>query len=343
MRAYSIVIKNPKTGEIVKPASLAPLGLNATYASFDGNGINLPGALGIEIDAPVSAFATPTGPGAYLKIWGVSLAEIYQASDLNGLSIEVYAGMQKGLPLAKPKQYGLIFAGSINKAFGNWINTEMSLDLIDVADMGSPDAPKNIVLDWAQGQTLEAALTTTLANAFPGYTSTFSISADLVAPESIVGYYSSMVDLAKDVLAASLYIINDPTYTGVQIFQQQGAFSIYDGTTPTTPTILAFEDLIGQPTWIDTGTVQFKTVMRADLVLNDYVSFPTVAATQTAGGAPAFNSGLKNKSAFSGTYQITDIHHFGNFRQPDAASWNTTFNAIPAQAQANAASAPVSL
>ena len=339
MRAYSIVVTNPKTGEVIRSASSLPDG-KATYASFS-NGVNIPGALNVELDVPTSAFATPTGPGAFVKVWGVSLQEILQASDLNGMRVEVYAGMIKGLPLAKPEQYGLIVEGTINQAFGNWVGTEMSIDWVIVADMGSADDPKNIILNWAQGQTLQSALEATFATAFPGAEVSYAISDNLVAPESITGYYATMEQLSRDVLAASLSIMNDPNYQGVAIFQHGGSFSVYDGTSPTSPKPIAFEDLIGQPTWIDQGTVQFKCTLRADFQVGDFVSFPKVLATQTSAGAPPFGSGLKNKSSFDGTFQLTDEHHFGNFRQPDAASWNTTFNATSAQAQANAANAPV--
>jgi len=339
VRAYKIIITNPATGEVIKPTSQTGITDNVSYTSFV-NGVNIPGALNVEFDVPFSAFATPTGPGAYIKIWGVSLAEVFQAADLNGMSIEVYAGMIKGLPLAKPEQFGLIAQGTINQAFGNWLGIEMSIDFIVVADMGTADAPKNIILNWAQGQTLQSALTATFATAFPNAPVTFAISGNLVAPESIVGYYATVTELAKDVLAASLYIMNDPTYLGVQIFQKGGAFSIYDGTSAGTPKPLAFEDFIGQPTWIDQGTVQFKCNLRADLSVGDYVSFPTVVATQTASGASPFGSALKNKSSFEGTFQITDGHQFANFRQPPGESWNTTFNAIPASAAAIAANTP---
>lgn len=339
MRAYSIVVTNPNTGALVTTVSSPPSG--ATYASF-ANGVNLPGALNIELDVPAAAFATPGGDaGAFVKIWGVSIAEILQAADLNGMFVQVYAGMMKGLPLAKPAQYGLIIEGTINQAFGNWVGTEMSLDWVVVADMGSADAPKNIILNWVQGQTLQSALQATLATAFPSAKVKFAISGNLVAPESIVGYYATVEELARDVLAASRYVINDPNYLGVQIFQQQGSFSIYDGTSPTAPKPIAFEDLIGQPTWIDQGVVQFKTVLRADFIVGDFVSFPKVLATTSAASAPPFGSGLKNKSSFDGTFQLTDVHHYGDFRQSDAAAWNTTFNATSAEAQVNAANAPV--
>ena len=40
-------------------------------------------------------------------------------------------------------------------------------------------------------------------------------------------------------------------------------------------------------------------------------------------------SPFRNTSVFQGTFQLEMVRHVGNFRQPDAQSWITTFNAHP--------------
>jgi hypothetical protein len=70
--------------------------------------------------------------------------------------------------------------------------------------------------------------------------------------------------------------------------------------------------------------------MRGDINLGDMVSLPQSLVTTTA-QAMTNLSGTQNPSnslTFSGNYLVTDIHHYGNFRQPDAASWNTTLNMV---------------
>jgi len=45
-------------------------------------------------------------------------------------------------------------------------------------------------------------------------------------------------------------------------------------------------------------------------------------------------SALVNQAAAQqGTFLVTSIHHFGNFRQPDAYSWVTEFNAAALNVQ----------
>jgi hypothetical protein len=323
MRYYSIVLKEPSSGSIIRPKSLASLGLNATWTSFV-NGQTIPGAQNVELNVPTTTFAEPVG-AAYVRVWGVSLEEIGQANDLRGKSIEVYAGMQKGLPLAKPEQSGLILQGTINQAFGNWIGTDMTLDMIVVAGTGSQEEPKNIVHKWKKGTKLTDAIKQTLATAFPDYKADIQISPNLVLTNDDIGYYQTVGQYAEHVKNISSSIIGGG-YHGVRISLKQNTFSVFDGTTEKSPIKIAFEDMIGQPTWIDPLSVQFKTAMRADISVGDFIKFPPAITTQTEEGAPTQGSTLRSSSVFQGTFMVTQMTHFGNFRQPDAASWNTTFN-----------------
>lgn len=321
MRYYSIVITN-SSGDIIRPASLAPLNLPATYTSW-ANGQNLPGALDIELDVPVTAFALPMG-GAYVKISGVSLQEISQANDLNGMNIAVYAGMQKGLPLANPSQSGLIVQGQILQAFGNWIETEQSLDLEIVPNAGTLLAPANIVLDWKKNTPLSDAITTTLNAAFPSYKTNVNISSKLVLSADEPGYYGTLGQFAAYIKQVTQGIIGGD-YAGVDIILTQDTLSVSDGTTQTAPKQINFQDLVGQPTWIDSPLIQFKCVMRADINCLDYITLPPTLITTT----PQSQSQQRHNSAFQGSYQVNRIRHVGSFRQPDANSWVSTFNAIP--------------
>src|ERR1700722_18339267 len=112
-------------------------GGNLVFTSFDGTN-SLPGALLVDLDIPVAALGNPTEAGAFVKIWGIPLATIGQAKNLNGKSIKVFGGFQKGLPLANPSQSGLLVQGYIWQCFGNWIGVDMSLDLYVVAGPTPP-------------------------------------------------------------------------------------------------------------------------------------------------------------------------------------------------------------
>jgi hypothetical protein len=70
--------------------------------------------------------------------------------------------------------------------------------------------------------------------------------------------------------------------------------------------------------------------MRADIQVGDLVLMPKTLITNSQ---QAQSSLLNQKAAQQGTFMITSVHHFGNFRQKDAYSWATEFNAFPTNLQ----------
>ena len=312
MRYYKIVIADPSTSAIVKQ-----------WTSLSATGSVIPGALNVEMDFPVYNFDASNG-AAYLKIWGISIQDIGQSFDFRGKNISVYAGMSKGLPLANPAQSGLILSGTINQAFGNWQGTNQSIDFYITQEFGSPDSPKNIILTWEKGTPLSEAIQIALNIGFPDYTAKININPNLVLGQAETGYFQSIGQFAQYVKNISSNIINSPNYAGVNISVKDKIFIVEDGTTQAAPKGIVFTDLIGQPTWINFGTIQFKAVMRADLHVGDYIKMPAGMVTTTQQSY----ANLRNKSSFSGIFKISEIRHVGNFRQQDANSWVTVINAF---------------
>lgn len=320
MRYYRIEIDGGKT----------------VFTSFV-NGQNLRGALQVELDIPVAPFHSPGNAGAFVKVWGIPLSMISQAQDLAFKAIKVYGGFQKGLPLANPKQSGLLVQGYISQAFGNWQGTDMSLDLIispGVPPAGSAAAvpPKNLSLNWKKGQNASDAIKSTLQTAYPGMTVKVKLNGNLVAPEDSPGIYTGVKALADYLFAASKSIINRPDYHGAQIAMDGNTINVTDKPNTTVKQI-AFNDLIGQPTWIAPLTIAFKCAMRADVTIGDQVTMPKTLITNTQRAQSAL---INQTAAQQGTFIITSIHHYGNFRQHDAYSWVTEFNAIATNVQGNA-------
>lgn len=335
MRYYEITISNPDTGKVFQ---IAPNGTGfftgaggPTFTSY-ANGKNIPGALNIEFDVPIVPLHTPQGQFS-LRVWGVGLPMISQASNLAGMNIVMKVGMQKGLPLANPAQAGVILEGEIFQGFGNWEGINQTLELVFQAKGMEPDNGVNF--NWAAGTPLRSALQQTFAQAFPGYKANFdNLTASLsqAAPEA--GIYTSLTTFAqyleqrtKPMGASST---GNPNYPGVWITVKSASKTIYVADSPTKTVNLQFQDLIGQPTWIDPGQVSFKTVMRSDIDVNNLITFPrgvqqpfALTSTIAAPGSPA-----SSKTAFQGNFKVNDVHHFGNFRQADAQSWNTTFRAV---------------
>lgn len=320
MRYYKIEITSATTGQPIIPSSLGDLGITSLLP----NGQSNPAALTVEMDIPVAAFHVPDG-NAFIRIWGIGVKQISSAFDITGALIKVYGGMAKGLPLANPKQAGLLVGGRINQAYGNWVGTDQSLDLQITAAAGSVDDPLNFVINWRAGMPLSDALAATLKTALPNAIQKISISPRLVQNHDQPGYYQTLNQLNGVIFGISKSIITDPLYQGVVIGYNGVTVTVTDGTVKTEPKAIEFQDLLGQATWIGFNRISVKTVMRADLFLQDLVTLPRGAVTTTAASAPQFRNDPKNQSTFSGTYMIQSIHHYGNSRQPDAASWNTTF------------------
>ena len=335
-RYYRIVISSPQTGSVITPPGFSGLLGGASYTSFV-NGKTLPGAWDVELDIPVIGQATPQGQ-ALARVWGVSKQEISQANDLNGMNISIYGGMQKGLPLANPAQAGLLVQGFIFQAFGNWIDvTQQSLDLVIMAGSGSTaanqgtgtlKAPKNLVLNWKAGTTLASALTTTLQTAFPGMTVTVSINAGIVRPNDEIGFFPTLEQLSQFVRETSIDIIKTANYAGVSIVVAANAISVFDGSAVSgaIPKQINFQDLIGQPTWIEAPNIQFKTVMRGDINVGDQVILPP---TQITNSQQSSTSLVNQSVTFQGGFTIVSERHVGAFRQPAADSWVTVLEGAP--------------
>ena len=313
MRYYSLNVVNSDTDS-------TPF---ATYTSFP-NGVNDPGALQVELDIPTDTFANPAGATS-VTIWGVSLQTISQAKDFNGKYVTVSGGMQAGLPLANPSQAGVLASGVIRQAFGNWIGTNQYITFTFYPDAGTQATPKNIVLSWKKGTKFSDSITQTLATAFPNIQASVAISDSLVLSEDETGYWQTLTQFAQYVKQMSRSLLGG-TYPGVDILIQNNQFRVFDSSTKPNPIPLAFQDFIGQPTWIGPSQVQFNCVMRANLTVGSFVTFPNMQVTQTA--TAALDPSNSNQSAFQGTFMIQFVRHVGSFRQPDAASWITTFNAV---------------
>jgi hypothetical protein len=320
-----------------------------TYTSF-ANGVTNPAALQVELDIPVAPFASPGAAGAFAKVWGVPLSDIGQAKNLRFKNVIVRGGFQKGLPLANPSQAGLLVHGYIWQAFGNWIGVDQSLDLLVIAgappvDPDNPSVPHNLTLYWPQGQSMSDAIKSTLATGFPGYTTNININANLKLLAEEAAFFNSIEEFARYVKATSKSIIKTKTYPGVDIVLKDKVFNIYDNTQPaasssstagstsaaTPDKTVAFQDLIGQPTWIEAPSIQFKTMMRADLGVGDQVTLPKTFANNSAGSQSSL---INQQVAFQGKFQISSVRHVGNFRQATADAWVTVFEAFPLQLEA---------
>ena len=344
MRYYSITLSDPKTGQslVLDNSGGFTRGTGPTFTSLTklpmtGKTVADPGALNIEFDFPISTFAAFEG-GHRIKIWGVGLRALGQASNLAGFNFSMKGGMSHpGLALANPAQAGILLQGTVFQAYGNWEGVNMTLDLIV-----NPGGQQNIVgtpiaFHWAAGVSLDEAINDAIAMAFHGVKSEIFIDANLTLAHDEAGYYENFIQFASYLKGITLklgsqYIAN---YAGVDIVWNGDVLNIFDGTNtargPGAVNVqLDFQDLIGQPTWVGGTEVKFNTVLRADIRVGNHITFPTgilapYALTSPKAAVP--NVPAMSKSIFQGEFSVTAIHQFGSFRDPDAGSWVTAFRA----------------
>lgn len=321
MRYYTI--------NIIRPAQPAANGRPAEaartlrrYTTQTASGLIEPNALDIEVDINVTEFATPFG-ASYVRIYGIDQKTISQSNDFNLARIEVFGGMQRGLPLSNPRQAALLAAGTIQQAFGNWVGTEQTLDLIFTAGDTRPDQIINGVIDWKRGTWLGDAIRSTLKQAFPQYTATINISRNLVLTQDQPGAYGSLLQFARFCQQVSRGIIGKPDYRGVQILLKEREFIVQDGSTQASAKVISFVDLVGQITWLAASTVSIMTVMRGDIQAGDFVKLPPGPALTT----PASQSQVRARDPFSGVFQINNARHTGRFRGEGGTAWVTVFQA----------------
>jgi hypothetical protein len=134
VRYYKIVISSGQGGD-----SSAPGGVPNSVSSQAGgaqwcsivNGEHDPGALQVEFD--VQSYGEHIGAiKGFVRVWGIPIKLISQATNLNNCTLSLYGGMSKGLPLANAQvaHQGLLGSGRIYPAFGNWKQTDLTLDMV---------------------------------------------------------------------------------------------------------------------------------------------------------------------------------------------------------------------
>lgn len=330
-RYYKIVVGEETTAPVGQSAASGNAG--ATWTNMVNGQADL-GAQTVEFDINVYAFDAPISQ-AYVKIWGPSKQQISQAMDFNGAPIKVYAGMQKGLPLAtagvNDGQAGLLLSGQIFQAFGNWQGINQTLDFVITTDGGATQSnPAALSFKWSKGQKLADVIQTVLTSAYPGFKVNVNINPTLVLTQDEAGVYQTLQQFSAYVKGVSQDIIGG-AYQGVSITLADGTFNVFDGTATGTPgpgpKQINIQDMIGQPTWLDVATVSFNTVMRADLSVGSMIMFPQLAAA-LAVTTPQSGSNARAKNTFNGPWQIVYARHVGNSRAPDAQSWISTFQAL---------------
>jgi hypothetical protein len=368
MRFYDIVIR--QNGKVFHPDSMQGMGFtDVSYSSLTSSRLPNPSALDLYIDIPAFFMSAPR-QGAMIRLSGISLKDIAQVTHLVDADIEVYAGMLDGyLPLAKHFSPDLLTKGLIWQTSGNWEPNNTTLDIyITTPTTRNPalgtGARANLAFEWPVGQPLKSALQKFLDQAYGkssgnpnGATITLEISDQLIARAPFVGNYGDFTEFCQQLKRftqdgfRTIKRLDNAPYRGVELFWRNNTIYAVDGTQPPStgssthteksPLEIKFEELIGQPGWKTFNELVFKTIMRGDIALADYIKLPSTLASPyvlTGGGgqqAPNDQLGMglpsKNSLTFSGTFQVQEVRHVGQFRQATGLSWTTTVDCfVPA-------------
>lgn len=327
-------------------------GTPTTWTNKDGERALL-NAQRIEFDLTVTTGAVPSG-GAWIRIWGPTREQIQQASDFNLGKIELYGGMQNGLPLATQAvdggQAGLLIQGTIFQSYANWQGVIQTLEFIVIpgqmdapftsdegrkaVSVGAPPPAQNFAFTWKQGTSLTTNIQAVLANAFPGSNVKLSAAEDITLLHDESGVFTDLRTFATFVQGISRDI-KGPDYAGLNITPSgEKDMLVFDNTKINgTVTKVTMYDLMGQVTWLSANTATFTTSLRADINIGDTVTFPPLAEAQAITTAGS-QSQAREKNTFNGNWQVSDyVRHVGDSRSPDAQSWVTVYQAT---AMANA-------
>jgi hypothetical protein len=202
----------------------------------------------------------------------------------------------------------------------------------------TPQTPLNLILNWQPGTTLGTAIQNTLSTALPGWSSVVNIASSIINAKTapIAGFFQNLTQFATflqqrsiDAIAANPYGgVNN--YRGVQLVVNGSTVNVFDGmgSTPAPAAKqIAFNDLVGQPTWQSALVVQVTCVLRGDLAIGQIITLPPsqVSIQSGQGFAP---SAVRDTSIFQGSFRITGLRHVGNYKQPHGEAWVTTIDCV---------------
>lgn len=275
------------------------------------------GGLLVEFDVPVTVFSLGLAD-SWIRIYGLPFVQLRTASELNGMVLELWGGEQVGLPLANPKQAGLLMQSRIIQAFGNREGVNSWLEMYVGQEVGRLDMPVNLPFDWRKGQKLSDAIEATLKIGFPGSKPNIKIDDRLVMAhdEGDAGHYQYLSQFARHIEDYTRQTIKEPAYTGVKMFWNGSAINVLDSSQVDRSKAKKLDPIQfhGQPAIQTSGGIQIKTVMRGDFYINDVINIPQTPVTATPGAMTQYPLIDRKNLMFNGDFLINGLRHIGSSR-----------------------------
>lgn len=229
-----------------------------------------------------------------------------QESNLVGKTIQFWAGMQHGLPLAKPDQYGLIFSGTIQRAIKIIQGSESKM-ILYVRSTNTGDAGP--VFEVKKGQDVVAAIKSAMSQ-LPNVKTVFD--------DQLGAFPAESDDKAALTNLSDLAVICDKY--DITMYPYAGGIRFIDSTLGDTSVLektIDAEDLIGEPVAINTQEINIQVTLRGDIVAFQKVKLPKIRINPI--------TGITEISAISetGVYRVNELRHCGDYRNPSAEAWVT--------------------
>jgi hypothetical protein len=189
---------------------------------------------------------------------------------------------------------------------------------------GTIAKPLDIIHNLMPNMPLASGILQTLSKAFNGAPINIKIPDSLKLPSQDAGVYQSLTQFAAYIEQLSQSLGSK----GVQTTSNGSSLDIWElgGAALHGAVNIAYTDLIGQPTWVGINQIMVKTVMRCDIRQGGYIILPPgVAIVGQGAGWMGAKSGAVS---FGGSYQVQEVRHVGNFRNPDGNDWCTLITAL---------------
>lgn len=351
MRFYRISFADRATGQLIDK------GIPAEFSSHDKNGVYNPGALEIEFEI-ANGWGHMLAAQTHIRIHNPTLSMVEKSIFYNNTICVIEGGFKQGLPLANPKQAGIVGSGVVQNSYANWLGTDLVLDFLlypssDFGDVSlnlsantGPGSPIPISFEWSKGS-LKDAITNALRPY--GITVTGTIRPQLANPPSpIKTWYSNYQSFAQAMQALSQSIV-DPaayktggtkgnpettgsgkwqTYYGVMMswIPNRREIQLNDGTSESGAIALQYGEFVGQPTWLsDSGMLQSVHPMRTDISLGFNIRYPKNLPTQANPSQITIRDRLITPAGAE--MWCMGVRHTGRFRDTSPTGWVTYIDA----------------
>jgi hypothetical protein len=226
-----------------------------------------------------------------------------------------------------PLDSGGISLGGVT--FGSGFSIIGGVESLLFGGGGTLSNPLNLVHNLMPNMPLSTAIQQTLNTAFPGLKLSMSISPNLKLPSQDAGIFQSMTQYAAQIKQLSQSILGTANnYSGVKMVTNGQILKVFDTASPPIngERQIQFADLVGQPTWSGINEINITCVMRCDVQIGDVVTLPPGLLTGVGMNA-GYSGALAGAISFQGSFDVTQVRHVGNFRDPNGNAWVTVITA----------------